>query len=98
MPDETAEGRTKNPEPGPSQRADFWKRLGERREEVRELFAWVSSVGALLTGLGALLGSCILGCMGLVRVERSPLGVGAGLCLLAAAVAFGILFVATRQK
>jgi hypothetical protein len=98
MPDDKIEGRDKVQEPRPRQQGDFLKRLGERREEIRELLAWVGSVGALLTGLAALLGSCIFGCIGLVRIERSSLTIGAGLSLLAAALAFSILFIATRPK
>jgi hypothetical protein len=85
-------------ESGPGPQQDFWRRLAERREETRELLSWVGSIGALVTGLGALLAACIFGCTGLALAERSWLTIAAGLSLVAAALAFSILFIATRPK
>jgi hypothetical protein len=83
-------------EPGPHQ--DFWQRLAARREEIRELLSWVGSIGALITGIGALLATCIFGCTGLALLDRSALTIAAGLSLVAAAVAFSVVFIATRPK
>jgi hypothetical protein len=72
--------------------------LAERREEIRDWLAWAGSIGGLVTGLGALLASCIFGCTGLALAERPWLTIAAGLSLVAAALAFSILFLATRPK
>lgn len=83
-------------EPGKAE--DFWKRLAARREEVRELFSWVGSIGALITGVVGLLATIIFGCTGISLHERSSLTIASGLSLLAAAVAFSVVFIATRPK